>query len=482
MSPASSSSSASPPSSSPCSATSDPSAARAAPLRGVAPLVAPLGLPFPRHLFSPALRCLHFGFHPATGERRMNGIHLDRLAGGGFLLLLLAFSAFADAQLDDAKTKYGASDEQILRESTREKDRLLDHYHQALDRAAQELQQQGRLDDYLAAKNELERLALERSIPAKSPAQRAAGLASLENTAWITLERIQQGEWRRRADLARRYVEFLGRRGRQLTAEGQIEAATAVNAEKKRVESILAELTAKLPPPEPSPAPAATAAAGPTAPRAGPLARPGDPKRRTAFQPPTKDMELCLTFEKGLADRIKTPKITWEKAEVIEDGRFGKGCRFSGNGRLTLDSIPVPDEGTWCIWARISPDADLIQQKAIIDANGMGFSVSSGELSCNFYDGVSTSVGTITPVKGKWMHLAVTWGNQERRFYADGDLVATVAYSGKPYAAKRTMQIGARWTGAERHFMGDVDELILYSRCLSPAEIALVAAKESGEN
>ena len=398
----------------------------------------------------------------------MRGILFHKPVSGLLLFLALAVSALADAQLDDAKTAYGGSDDQILRESAREKDRLLDNYFQTLDRAARELQKQGRLDDYLAAKKELERLALERSIPEQPSAELTGDLANLEKTARINMERIQQGEWRRRADLAGRYVEFLGRRVRQFTADGRIDAATETNAEKKRVESLLAELTAKLPPPEPSGAPAE------------PLARPGDPKRRTAFQPPPKDMELCLTFEKGLADRIKTPKITWEKAEVIEDGRFGKGCRFSGNGRITLDSIPVPDEGTWCIWARISPDADLIQQKAIIDANGMGFSVCNGELSCHFFDGAGTVVGKTASVKGKWMHLAVTWGNKERRFYVDGDPVAIADYSGKPYAPRRTMQIGARWTGSERHFVGDVDELILYSRCLSPEEIALVAAKESG--
>ena len=75
------------------------------------------------------------------------------------------------------------------------------------------------------------------------------------------------------------------------------------------------------------------------------------------------------------------------------------------------------------------------------------------------------------------MHLAVTWGNGERRFYADGNLVSTVGFSGKPWAAKRTMQLGTRWTGSERHFMGDMDELIVYSRCLSPEEIATVAVQ-----
>lgn len=411
----------------------------------------------------------------------MCAIRFHRLAIG-LLLLLLATSVFSDAQLDVAKTRYVGGDDQILQGSALEMDRLIDNYSQILDKTALELQKQGRLDDYLTAKKELERLALERTIPALSSLGPSDDLASLANTARINMERIQQGEWRRRADLAGRYIEFLGRWVRQLTAEGQIEAATDVNAEKKRVESILAELTAKIPPPEPSAAPTLIARPGPAALSAGPLARPGDPKRRTAFQPPVKGMELCLTFEKGLADRIRTPKITWEKVEVIEDGRFGKGCRFAGNGRLTLESIHVPDEGSWCIWARISPTADLIQQKAILDANGLGFSVSKGELSCSFYDGVSSVIGKVTPVKGEWMHLAVTWGNGERRFYADGDLVASVDYFGKPWAATRTMQIGTRWTGSERYFMGDVDELILYSRCLSPEEIALVAAKEGGTN
>lgn len=398
----------------------------------------------------------------------MNAILSRRHVSGILLFLSLAFSASAAAPLDEAKANYLGSDDQILRESSREKDRLIDNYRQTLDQAARDLQKQGRLDEYLAAKTEGERLARERSIP-EPPSEKLPGdLASLETAARTGMERILQVEWRRRADLAGRYVEFLGRRVRQYTTEGQIEAATEANAEKKRIESLLADLTAKLPPPAPPGTPDE------------PLARAGDPKRRTAFQPPKKGMELCLTFEKGVGDRIKNPKITWEKAEVIEDGRFGKGCRFSGNGRITLESIPVPDEGTWCLWARISPDSDLIQQKAILDANGMGFIVVNGELVCSFYDGASSVVGKTAPIQGKWMHLAVTWGNKERRFYVDGDPIAVVGYSGKPCAPKRTMQIGTRWTGAERYFIGDVDELILYSRCLSPEEIALVAAKESG--
>lgn len=409
----------------------------------------------------------------------MSGNHLHPTVIGGALFLWLTAAALADAQLDVAKAKYAESDNLIRQETAQAQEGFLDRYGRALDAAAQELQRQGRLDDYLAVKKEQDRLALEMAISEQAPVL-PGDLASLQSTARLNMERLRQGEVQRRFDLAGRYLGFLDQQVRQRTIAGQIEAATEVNAEKKRIEEVHADLAAKLPPPEPTAPPAPALEPTPALAQADPAALPADPKRRMAFRPPEKDMELCLTFEKGLADRIKSPKISWQNVEEIEDGRFGKGCRFSGNGKITIDAIPVPDEGSWCIWARISPDADLIQPMSIIDANGLGFYVSEGKLHCAFYDGSSTLVGKIEPVQGKWMHLAVTWGNGERRFYADGNLVSTVGFSGKPWAAKRTMQLGTRWTGSERHFMGDMDELILYSRCLSPEEIAIVAAKDAG--
>lgn len=399
----------------------------------------------------------------------MRGNHFHQTALGGALFLWLAAATFADAQLDVAKAKYAESDNLIRQESAQAQEGLLDRYGRALAAAAPELQKLGRLDDYLAVKNEQDRLALEMTISEQSPVL-PGDLASLQSAARVDLEQLQQDELRRRADLARRYLGFLDRQVQQLTIAGQIAAAQEANEEKKRIESLGADLFAQVPPPAPNPDPPPATSMEPSA----------DPKRRGALRPPEKGMELCLTFERGIADRIKTPKISWQNVQEIEDGRFGTGCRFAGNGKITIDSIPVPDKGSWCIWARISPDADLIEQTSIVDANGMGFYVREGELHCAFYDGISPPVGKIEPVKGTWMHLAVTWGNGERRFYADGNLVSTVGYSGKPWAAKRTMQIGTRWTGAERYFIGDVDELILYSRCLSPEEIAIVAAKDGG--
>lgn len=406
----------------------------------------------------------------------MSGKRYLQIAIGGFLIAGMAVSSFADDRLEAAQARYAASDELILQRTVQERDRLIANGKSSLDAAAREIQRQGRLDDYLAIQRESERLDLERTAPAPAAENLPRDILPLLNTLRDHLDRIARREVQERGELAKSYHAALDQRVRQLTAEGQIQAAQDVNQERKRVESILAELAAQLPPPPPPPPAAAVAAPAATPAPLPDLA--ADPKRRGPLRPPEKGLDLCLSFEKGVGDHIKSPAISWEKAEIIPDGRFGHGCRFAGEGKIAIQSIEIPNEGSWCIWIRIPEAADTIQQRAILDANGMAFSVENRQLRCAFSDGDSAPVGEFTPVRDRWTHLALTWGAGERRFYVDGQLVSGVSFSGKPIAPQRVLHVGSRWTGAGRHFMGDVDELLIYKRCLSPEEIALVSARE----
>ena len=404
----------------------------------------------------------------------MSGNRYFHIAIGGFLIAGMAVSSFADDRLDAAQARYAASDELILQRTAQERDRLIDNCKSGLEAAAREIQRQGRLDDYLAIQRESERLDLERTVPAPAaenlPREIVPMLAALREQ----VDRIAKREIQDRGELAQSYHAALDQRVRQLTAEGQIQAAQDVNAERKRMDAILEELAAQLPAaPPPPPAAVAAPAVPPPLPDLA-----ADPKRRGPLRPPEKGLDLCLTFERGVGDRIKSPTISWENAEIIPDGRFGKGCRFAGEGKIAIQSIEIPDEGSWCIWIRIPEAADTIQQRAILDANGMAFSVENRKLRCAFSDGDSALVGEFTPVRDRWTHLALTWGAGERRFYVDGRLVSGVSFSGKPIAPQRVLHVGSRWTGAGRHFMGDIDDLMIYKRCLSPEEIALVSARE----
>ena len=404
----------------------------------------------------------------------INGKRFLQFALGGFLIAGMATATFADERLQAAQARYVASDDLILQRTANERTRLIDNCRSSLDAAAREIQRQGRLDDFLAIQRESERLGVERTVPDPVAENLPREIVPLLAALREQLGRIAKSEVQERGELARSYQTALSQRVRQLTAEGQIQAAQDVNEERKRVDGILAELVAQLPPPPP-PAPAAVVPADTPAPLPELAA---SPKRRGPLRPPEKGLDLCLSFEKGVGDHVKCPTISWEKAEIIPDGRFGHGCRFEGKGRIAIQSIEIPDEGSWCVWVRIPEGADIIQQRAILDANGMNFSVENRKLRCVFADGGTPAVGEIEPARDRWTHLALTWGNGERRFYVDGRLASGVSYSGKPIAPQRTLFVGSRWTGSGRHFMGDVDELLIYKRCLTPDEVALVAARD----
>ena len=49
----------------------------------------------------------------------------------------------------------------------------------------------------------------------------------------------------------------------------------------------------------------------------------------------------------------------------------------------------------------------------------------------------------------------------DKRFYVNGQQHATTPYAGKPAEAVRTIHIGCRWTGTEKFFTGDIDEILI---------------------
>ena len=185
-----------------------------------------------------------------------NGKRFVQIAIGGFLIVGMATVAFADERLQAAQARYAASDDLILQRTANERNRLIDNCRSSLDAAAREIQRQGRLDDFLAIQRESERLDIERTAPAPSAENLPREVIPLLNTLRDQVERIAKRELQERSELAKSYHAALDQRVRQLTAEGQIQAAQEVNEARKRVESILAELAALMPA-APPPAPAA---------------------------------------------------------------------------------------------------------------------------------------------------------------------------------------------------------------------------------
>jgi hypothetical protein len=71
-----------------------------------------------------------------------------------------------------------------------------------------------------------------------------------------------------------------------------------------------------------------------------------------------------------------------------------------------------------------------------------------------------------------WVHVAGTWDGANARVYVDGVLAATSAVSTLP-SNNLALRIGADSTGANR-FAGTIDEVGVYNRALSTAELAAI--------
>jgi hypothetical protein len=84
--------------------------------------------------------------------------------------------------------------------------------------------------------------------------------------------------------------------------------------------------------------------------------------------------------------------------------------------------------------------------------------------------GVRSAVHTALPL-GAWTHLATTYDGVNQRFYVNGALVATKAQTGSIAAGNQPLRIGGNSVSGE-YFQGVIDEVRIYNRALSAAEIA----------
>lgn len=83
--------------------------------------------------------------------------------------------------------------------------------------------------------------------------------------------------------------------------------------------------------------------------------------------------------------------------------------------------------------------------------------------------------GTLLPQDSQWHHLAGTVSGQNLKFYIDGSLKNDHTFAGTVVGNNGDLYLGGNFT-LGRYFGGDLDEVRLYSRALSTAEIGQLAA------
>ena len=98
-------------------------------------------------------------------------------------------------------------------------------------------------------------------------------------------------------------------------------------------------------------------------------------------------------------------------------------------------------------------------------------SFGGGSWDVNFYP--HSCYQSFLPVANTWYHLVLTRDNTTLTLYIDGNLICSQA-TGNSIAAGSTLMdgtIGSRGNISSQNFVGDIDELKIFNRVLSVAEI-----------
>jgi hypothetical protein len=166
-------------------------------------------------------------------------------------------------------------------------------------------------------------------------------------------------------------------------------------------------------------------------------------------------------------------------ATRVANGRFGQALSLDGvNGMVTVpDSSAIRLSSAMTIEAWVRPTALGGVRSLLTKDNTGGFSYSL--LANNAANVPSANVFTTSPLSaagpaslalGQWTHVAQTWDGTNVKLYIDGAEVASQPTTGTLVVNNGTLKIGGSTT-AGQFFNGLVDEVRLYNRVRTPAQI-----------
>lgn len=174
-------------------------------------------------------------------------------------------------------------------------------------------------------------------------------------------------------------------------------------------------------------------------------------------------------------------------AKFAASGRLNGGCEFSGsNSYIHVPASPLLDSKkvTACLWFKTAkaddPDRTLIDKRA--DA-GYAIRLATGDKNSMRRGKIYATVAgrdcfsDAALADNAWHHAALTYDGETVRLYIDGALQKqTVAWKGEIGAAGQDLFLGmnrSNPSAKERtaSFEGSVDEVLVFDRPLSEAEI-----------
>lgn len=161
-------------------------------------------------------------------------------------------------------------------------------------------------------------------------------------------------------------------------------------------------------------------------------------------------------------------------------GRLGAGLQFDGaDDWLRARKVSISTNAiTLAAWVR--HDSLGLKDQCYVAMGDAAFirhdDPNAGQLNSFVKVGANTEHLRVNNVliPKRWHHVACTWDGKVHRLYLDGRLLAEQPLQGT-LAAATGAEIGSQWGGWSNFMHGVLDDVRIYNRALSAAEIAALA-------
>jgi len=190
----------------------------------------------------------------------------------------------------------------------------------------------------------------------------------------------------------------------------------------------------------------------------------------------------------GKGRNATTSNVTWQPA----GGKVGGAASFDGNVSVASFSVPAWTTLSFAGWLNPTGNGDSTYPRFIDMVNfrfGAVRGSPSGEPNNSFFVGAERSDGitnfrsaaNVLPTSG-WVHVAVVYNSVVASnypiVYLNGSQIPVTPFGAQPTGAMNgtaaTGYLGSR-AALDRSFAGLLDEVVIYDRALTPAEISQLA-------
>lgn len=150
------------------------------------------------------------------------------------------------------------------------------------------------------------------------------------------------------------------------------------------------------------------------------------------------------------------------------------------NGDHVLVISPAITVGVWVFPQAATGTYELLAGKRNGNGSSTAFQIflNTGNRRFGYYNGTNIAVGTFAPTAGQWVHLLATVSGTALGLYVNGTLFDSLTVSGGVGngGSEFPLMFGANTQASGEYYSGLLDDVRIYNRALSAAEIALLAS------